>query len=539
MKKLIFLLILLAFTFSIKAGTYSGGDGLTAGTAFQISTTADLIELSNTSTDWGAFFIQTSDITFDANPQLVDWDGDGILEHPGDDALGFRPIGINGLNYFQGEFNGQGNTISNLFINRQSLTFVGLFGYAKDAILSNINIHSADIHGNSVIGICAGVLENSEISNSTVNGIIRSSSIRTGGFVGFSRNSTFTNCSSDIDIEYQTERVGGFVGESQDGSTYEFCFAKGEVEGRNHIGGFVGQGQGTTSYYLNCYADVIVTGDNSGFNAGGFAGVIMNTEIRNCYSRGDILGLGNSVGGFVGSASASGVLIENCYSTGGVESTNTNVGGFAGSAGDPTDIVDCFWDTETSGKTTSPGGTGETTSEMKDLTTFTDAGWDFQGETANGTEDHWAINSDVNDGYPFLSFSGNPHVGRVGITLIDNIMKNSADVYVQFNTYPGDLSIKERGFVWNKTGSPTKASNLGIFTETGSWTNGNFSSSMTGLDETTLYHVRAYIIETDDNMIYSTEVTFTTIPTLGEWGLMALGSLVALLGGWFVYRKFV
>ena len=35
---------------------------------------------------------------------------------------------------------------------------------------------------------------------------------------------------------------------------------------------------------------------------------------------------------------------------------------------------------------------------MKSKTTFTDRGWDFLGETANGTEDIWAICEGTN--YP-------------------------------------------------------------------------------------------------------------------------------------------
>ena len=46
-----------------------------------------------------------------------------------------------------------------------------------------------------------------------------------------------------------------------------------------------------------------------------------------------------------------------------------------------------FWDTQTSGKITSSGGTGLTTEEMQTASTFLDAGWDFMGETDNGTED--------------------------------------------------------------------------------------------------------------------------------------------------------
>jgi hypothetical protein len=37
------------------------------------------------------------------------------------------------------------------------------------------------------------------------------------------------------------------------------------------------------------------------------------------------------------------------------------------------------------------GGKGKTTAEMQTKSTFTDAGWEFVGETANGTEDIWWI----------------------------------------------------------------------------------------------------------------------------------------------------
>ncbi len=51
-----------------------------------------------------------------------------------------------------------------------------------------------------------------------------------------------------------------------------------------------------------------------------------------------------------------------------------------------------LWDAQISGQATSAGGTGKTTSEMQTAKTFLDAGWDFVGETTNGTEDIWWIN---------------------------------------------------------------------------------------------------------------------------------------------------
>jgi hypothetical protein len=64
-------------------------------------------------------------------------------------------------------------------------------------------------------------------------------------------------------------------------------------------------------------------------------------------------------------------------------------------------ITASFWDTETSGQVTSDGGTGLSTIEMQTLSTFIDAGWDFVGETANGTDDIWKMPA---GDYPRLSW---------------------------------------------------------------------------------------------------------------------------------------
>jgi len=54
-------------------------------------------------------------------------------------------------------------------------------------------------------------------------------------------------------------------------------------------------------------------------------------------------------------------------------------------------VTGCFWDIQTSGQAARAGGiaegTGKTTAEMQTAKTFLDAGWDFVGETANGTDD--------------------------------------------------------------------------------------------------------------------------------------------------------
>jgi hypothetical protein len=67
-----------------------------------------------------------------------------------------------------------------------------------------------------------------------------------------------------------------------------------------------------------------------------------------------------------------------CYSTGKPTGTST-VGGLVGykDSGSGYENTGNFWNTETSEINTSAMGTGKTTPQMKALSTFTSAGWDF------------------------------------------------------------------------------------------------------------------------------------------------------------------
>jgi hypothetical protein len=61
-----------------------------------------------------------------------------------------------------------------------------------------------------------------------------------------------------------------------------------------------------------------------------------------------------------------------------------------------------FWDTETSGQPTSDGGgTGKTTEQMQDITTFSGAGWDIV-LIGSYVDETWYID-DGND-YPRLGW---------------------------------------------------------------------------------------------------------------------------------------
>jgi hypothetical protein len=147
----------------------------------------------------------------------------------------------------------------------------------------------------------------------------------------------------------------------------------------------------------NCWArGVQISG---GFRVGGLAGEIYGGQLLDSYVDGGyVFGEHNYVGGLVGENND---VIARCYSTCQADSASGPIGGLVGYTSGGI-VINSFWDEQTSGLTWSWGGTRKTTAEMQTKSTFTDAGWDFVGETANGTTDIWRMCVDDLD-YPRLS----------------------------------------------------------------------------------------------------------------------------------------
>jgi len=99
----------------------------------------------------------------------------------------------------------------------------------------------------------------------------------------------------------------------------------------------------------------------------------------------------------------------------------------------------------------------------------------------------------------------------------------------------GSSFVTVRGVCWNTTGTPT-IDDAKTTQNSGPYGTGSFNAPLTNLQPNTMYYVRAYAIN-DEGTEYGNQISFTTIPTLPEWGLILLGGLVALAGGWFVWRK--
>jgi hypothetical protein len=199
--------------------------------------------------------------------------------------------------------------------------------------------------------------------------------------------------------------VGGLVGlvgglEGQTGVTIINSYSTGNISGNEHVGGLIGGNNGTVD---GCYSTCNVTGKSyvgglvgqNGAITGNFVFIMISGTISNCYSTGSTSGSGY-VGGLVGFNYVG--IITNCYATGEVLGKG-DVGGLVGTVV-IAEVEACFWHIETSGQTTSNGGEGKRTTEMKTAATFLDAGWDFVDETENGREDIWKISEGFD--YPRL-----------------------------------------------------------------------------------------------------------------------------------------
>jgi hypothetical protein len=374
MKKLAILITICNLTLYAYA-KYSGGNG-EPNNPYLIATPEDLNAVSEDSNDWSKHFLMTSDInmagyTYNKAPIAPD-----ITNNPS--FYGTR---------FTGVFDGNNHTISLLVINGGNNDYIGLFGSLdKGAKVLNLRIEDANISGIENIGILCGEIRDSEsiLLNCHVSGFVKGG-IYLGGLCGINNNSAAINCYAEVSVR-GVNYLGVMCG-LNNGGTIINSFSKGSVSGNRYLGGLCGRND--SGDIGNCSSECPVSG---ALYLGGLCGE--NSGIlNNCCATGPI-NADSYIGGLCGRNYHN---IVNCYATGPVNG-NTNIGGLCGSSSGT--VSDSFWDTETSGIATSHGGIGKTTIEMQTKSTFTDAGWDFTGETVNGTSSVWTIEP---NSYPVIT----------------------------------------------------------------------------------------------------------------------------------------
>jgi filamentous hemagglutinin family protein len=289
----------------------------------------------------------------------------------------------------------------------------GLAGYNGGAI-TNAYATGA-VTGNSHIGGLVGQNNGGAITNAYSTGAVTSAGINAvGGLVGWNSSGSITNAYSTSTVT-GTESVGGLVGLNEgtisnsyntgavtgtgnnvgglvgfnNGGAISNAYNAGKVNGANYTGGLVGinwnSGAISNAYNTGAVTGAGLLGGLVGYNVG---------SIANAYSTGAVTGM-EGIGGLVGLNQGVGA-ISNSYSTGRVTGSAYS-GGLVGLNNGGT-VTSSFWDMTTSGQATSAGGTGKTTTQMKQLATFAGAGWDI--DATGGTGKIWRIYE--GSSYPLL-----------------------------------------------------------------------------------------------------------------------------------------
>lgn len=256
-------------------------------------------------------------------------------------------LSSNGQRAYTGTFDGQGHTVSGLYITslggRQKL---GLFGVAQDAVIENLTVR--------------GSIELTGVkSYDTTTGYI------IGGLLGSGEGSgvTIRNCVSQVDISVsfvndqkaQNSAVGGLVGRLSGSGSHKItdCRNEGRVytsfaPGAYYLGGSgSGGGQGGIVGFIGASAQLercVNTGAVYAGRAAGVGGIVGNADgsskenitLSQCANQGavsndtgGVLLRKGGTGGIIGLAPTGSITVSSCYNTGAVAGSAI-VGGILG-----------------------------------------------------------------------------------------------------------------------------------------------------------------------------------------------------------------
>ena len=160
------------------------------------------------------------------------------------------------------------------------------------------------------------------------------------------------------------------------------CYTTGSITSRNFVGGLVGFSNAvanTTATITSSYSTASVTAHSASQNVGGLVGRVNQG---------------------VGATST----IVNSYSTGAVSSGG---GGLVGSNNNGSATAS-YWDTVSSGRSSSALGTGKTPRQLQTVTGYTSgsiyADWNANLDGVSGNDDPWDFGNNMQ--YPMLKYDG-------------------------------------------------------------------------------------------------------------------------------------
>ena len=338
-------------------------------------------DVTNNGNDYSGKYIQlTTDIDLDGSASKK-WTRIGTWNSP-----------------FRGTFDGDGHTISGLYVDESS-NDQGLFGSVKSGTIRNLSVSGSvyvpdsgtviynvagivgivvegtienctnyvTVSGRDYVGgICGLAGKDSKITNCTNKGSVTGQAV-VGGIVGKSDNTnassksegtagTISGCTNSGTITAKNVQggaedhtgAGGIAGANHDSGVIKDCRNDGQVNGYVRVGGIAGYDQpGNKGTIRNCYNTGNVYGYNDGvknddgYEHGGIVGYAPYVAIEQCYNTGSIYGK-DQIGGIAGKIDKNDSYIKNSCNLGSVRAYGNDCGGIAGQTYNEVKITYCY-----------------------------------------------------------------------------------------------------------------------------------------------------------------------------------------------------
>lgn len=311
----------------------------------EIKTTEDLIAFSANVNAGNSYTGKTvkllNDLTFDANA-TGNYESAGKTDKP-----------------FSGVFEGNNHTITgiNIYQEKDYAGLFGYIsnGTVQNLTVNNVIIKGCSDVGVIAGGLGNGSIRNCTVSGElSISRFTTSAGSSYGGVVGYSGKGSIINCTSNVSIDAKAH-IGGIVGDARQSSITD-CVNNGNIESSTGpCGGIVGSlgYSGTNSTISSCRNSGTLTGNTNGL-AGIVGEVHTGSSVQWSYNSGSIdgfavagiVGLNHgfvrscyNVGSLKARAGAGGISfmcnrggkIENCYNAGAI--SGSGVGGISGAMG--------------------------------------------------------------------------------------------------------------------------------------------------------------------------------------------------------------
>lgn len=320
------------------AEAFAGGDG-SKENPYEISTAEELYRMASIINGYelGAdksYYVLTADIVINDVANYENWE----KEAP---QYGWEPI-----NSFQGNFNGNGHSITGLYCfvsGEDSTVSGGLFDYVSGGMIENLILDKSMVirlTTANYAGILAGSVSQAEVLNCQVSGVVKGP--HCGGVIGHTSWSVVDGCSFDGEVRgEQGGYCGGIIG-SASGVIVSNCNNKGAITSTDekdiNVGGIVGSFSATA---MGFSLDEETYPEEAAETEAWIQDIkAKGVGIKRCTNQGDVQAEKGCAGGIVGDVSdglgheyRDVAVISNCVNEGNVSGEGTalcSIGGICG-----------------------------------------------------------------------------------------------------------------------------------------------------------------------------------------------------------------